>query len=61
MSKTHKHQATYDYLHDNKEVKGKLLLGVKRYFNRLNFPKWDYSTNIKEKYDAKIQKETDNS
>ena len=43
MSKTYKHQATYDYLHDTKEVKGGLLYGVKRYINRLNFPRWDYS------------------
>jgi len=43
MSKTHKHQATYNYLHGNKTVKGSLLRGVKRYFNRLNFPRWDYS------------------
>ena len=32
MSKTYKHQATYDYLHNNKEVKGKLLKGIKKFF-----------------------------
>ena len=29
MSKTYKHQATYDYLHNNKEVKGKLPKGIR--------------------------------
>ena len=43
MGKTYKHQATYDYLHDNKPVKGNILYGIKRYFNRLNFKRWDYS------------------
>ena len=43
MSKTNKHQATYDYLNKNKIIKEKLLYGIKRYFNRCNFPKWDGS------------------
>lgn len=43
MSKTYKHQATYDYLHNNKEVKGKLLKGIKKFFMNVNFPKWDGS------------------
>lgn len=43
MSKTYKHQATYDYLHKNKEVKGKLLKGIKKFFMNVNFPKWDGS------------------
>ena len=43
MSKTTKHQATYDYLHSNKKVTGKLLFAIKRYFNRCNFPRWDGS------------------
>ena len=38
MSKTYKHQATYDYLHHNKEVKGKLLKGIKKFFMNVNFP-----------------------
>lgn len=42
MSKTYKHQATYDYLHGNKNV-GKYLRGILRYFNRCNWPKWDGS------------------
>ena len=42
MSKTYKHQATYDYLHGNKNV-GKYLHGILRYFNRCNWPKWDGS------------------
>lgn len=42
MSKNYKHQATYDYLH-GKPVKGSLLRGVKKYFNRIKFPRWDYS------------------
>lgn len=54
MSKTYKHQATYDYLHDNKDIKGKLLLGVKRYFNRLNFPKWNYSRMLWYKHKRKV-------
>lgn len=40
MSKTYKHQATYNYLHGNKNV-GKYLRGILRYFNRCNWPKWD--------------------
>lgn len=43
MSKTYKHQATYDYLHNNKEVKGKLLKGIKKFFMNVNFPRWDFS------------------
>lgn len=43
MSKTNKHQATYDYLNKNKIIKGKLLYSIKKYFNRCNFPKWDGS------------------
>lgn len=43
MSKTNKHQATYDYLHQNKDVKGSLLYGIKRFFNKLNCPKCDGS------------------
>ena len=35
-------QATYDYLHGNKNV-GKYLRGILRYFNRCNWPKWDGS------------------
>jgi hypothetical protein len=43
MSKTYKHQSTYNYIHDNGTVKGRLLRGVKSYFNRLNFSRWDCS------------------
>lgn len=43
MSKTYKHQATYDYLHKNMDVKGKLLRGIKKFFMNVNFPKWDSS------------------
>lgn len=43
MGKSYKQQATYDYLHQNKEVKGKLLYAVKKFFNNLNCPKWDGS------------------
>lgn len=43
MSKTYKEQATYDYLHDNKEVKGKLWYAVKKFFKRLNCNKWDFA------------------
>ena len=43
MSKTRKHQATYDYLNNNKKIKGKLLYAIKRYFNRCNWPRWDGS------------------
>ena len=42
MSKTYKHQATYDYLHGNKNV-GKYLRRILRYFNRCNWRKWDGS------------------
>ena len=43
MSRTYKHPAQYDILHDNKEVKGRMLYAIKQYFNKLNFPKWDYN------------------
>lgn len=44
MSKTYKHQATFDYLNDRKDrVKGKILYGLKRFFVRCNFGKYDYS------------------
>lgn len=43
MSRTIKHQATYDYLNNNKKVKGKLLYAIKKYFNRCNWPRWDGS------------------
>lgn len=43
MSKTYKHQATYDYLHENKTVNGKLLHGLKRFFMRCNFSRYDNS------------------
>lgn len=46
MGKTRKHQATYDYLHGREDrVKHvpRLLNGVRRYFNRVNFLKWDMS------------------
>lgn len=42
MSRTYKHQATYNYLHGNKDV-GKFLRGILRYFNRCNCPRWDGS------------------
>lgn len=41
MSKTYKHQATWDYL--NGKPIGKYLWGILRYFIKCNFPKWDYS------------------
>lgn len=43
MGKTYKEQATYDYLNNNKEVKGKLYYGIKKFFNRCNWPKEDGS------------------
>lgn len=46
MGKTRKHQATYDYLHERQDrVKQvpRLLYGVLRYFNRVNFSRWDMS------------------
>lgn len=41
MGKTFKHQATYDYLSSNKNIQGKILYALKRYFIRRNCPKWD--------------------
>lgn len=41
MSKTYKHQDTYDYLHGKKV--GKRKWGLFRFFNRCNWPKWDGS------------------
>lgn len=55
MSRTYKHQATYNYLHGNKTVKGSMLQGVKRYFDRINFPKGDYSLGY---YGLNTNKET---
>lgn len=43
MSKTYKHQATYNYLHKNKIIKKKLLYGVLRFLNRIYFNKYDFS------------------
>ena len=41
MSKTFKHQDTYDYLHENKELPYPRLMKLLRYFSRLNFWDWD--------------------
>lgn len=41
MSKTYKHQDTYDYLNDNKKLSPKRLKKLIKYFNRLNFWDWD--------------------
>lgn len=41
MGKTYKHQDTYDYLHDNKEIPTNRLMKLLHYFNRLNFWDWD--------------------
>ena len=43
MGKSYKEQAAYDYLHDNKKVKGKLFYSILKHFNNLNWPKWDGS------------------
>lgn len=44
MSKTYKHQATFDYLHGRKDkVKGNLLKGLRRYFMRCLYSKYDGS------------------
>lgn len=45
MSKTYKHQDTYDYLHGNKTVPNIRLLKILRFFNRINF--WDWDLKIK--------------
>ena len=54
MSKTRKHQATYDYLSNNKDVRGRLMIGIRKFFNRCNWPKWDSSR--KRWYKHKIDK-----
>lgn len=41
MSKTYKHQNTYDYLHDNRVLPRKSLYKVLHWFDRLNFWDWD--------------------
>ena len=41
MSKSFKHQATYDYLHNNKPVRGKLLKGIKKFFMNNKYTKRD--------------------
>ena len=58
MSKTYKHQATYDYLHNNKEVKGKLLKGIKKFFMNVNFPRWDFSRRSWYKHKNRYDNET---
>ena len=55
MSKTYKHQATYDYLHHNKEVKGKLLKGIKNFLMNVNFPRWDFSRRSWYKHKTRFQ------
>lgn len=61
MSKTRKHQATYDYLNNNKKVKGKLLYAIKRYFNRCNWPRWDGSRISWYKHKIRQYEKRDNS
>ena len=58
MSRTYKHQATYDYLHHNKEVKGKLLKGIKKFFMNVNFPRWDFSRRSWYKHKTRYDKTT---
>ena len=41
MSKTYKHQDTFDYLNDNKELKLDRKIKLLKYFNRVNFWDWD--------------------
>lgn len=44
MSKTYKHQATFDFLHGRKDkVNGNLLKGLRRYFMRCLYSKYDGS------------------
>lgn len=43
MSNNYREQAMYDYRHENKIVKGKILKNVLRHLNKLNFKKDDYS------------------
>lgn len=43
MSKTYKHQSTYNYTHGNGMVNGKFLYGIKSYINRCIFSRWNYS------------------
>ena len=59
MSKTYKHQATYDYLHKNMDVKGKLLRVIKKFFMNVNFPKWDSSRISWYKHKNRYDNETD--
>lgn len=42
MGRNYKEQAVYDYLHDNKPVKGKLLWSVLHKFWRHNFHRGFY-------------------
>ena len=58
MSKTYKHQATYDYLHHNKEVKGKLLKGIKKFFMNVNFSRLDSSRRSWYKHKTRYDNET---
>ena len=41
MSKTFKHQDTYNYINNNKELPKNRLIKLLRYFNRCNFWDWD--------------------
>lgn len=41
MSKTYKHQDTYDYINENKKLPKNRLRKLLHYFDRLNFWDWD--------------------
>lgn len=45
MGCTAKHQATYDFMH-GRSIPSWLLRTVRKYFNRCNFPKHDYSRRL---------------
>lgn len=53
MSKTFKHQDTYDYLHRNKTLPKGRLHKLLQYFSRVNFWDWDLKMQYRRHKDFK--------
>lgn len=53
MSRTFKHQDTYDYIHENKSIPRKRLLKLLKYFDRCNWWDWDLKIMYRKYKDVK--------
>lgn len=53
MSKTFKHQDTFDYLHDNRKLPKRRLSKLLHYFDRVNFWDWDIKIQCRKHKDFK--------